>query len=192
MKTYLFNSLNSTRFILKKAKNFVTYHKIKILLIIFLFTYGVILVIIIYLLFKNYKMGVLQFDQTKTPLLKQEIFFLIKNNNFNHLSQTFYQQSQIKQLFHLHGFDHYSTFLYASNNDMNILHRILESNSVINSNFRSMILQSMISNHLGELSDILMDNMKFTVKISIPFIIAVLGLIIINGYEINYISNIMT
>lgn len=69
--------------------------------------------------------------------------------------------------------------------------RILEANPAENSNFRSMILQDMLSTHLKGLSDLLLSNIKFTLKMSIPLAISVLSIVLVNGYEMITTTQIM-
>jgi hypothetical protein len=108
-------------------------------------------------------MGIIYYDNTSLALLRQDIFLLIKDNNFNRLSLGHYPHSMINHLFSIHDIDHYRTFLHHKNGDMSILHilrKILEYNPEVNSKFRSMILHNMISSHFDRLSEFVMSNLK--------------------------------
>jgi len=178
--------MNSILFIKipQSIKKFISLYQIKLILFFFTISYGFVLIIILLLLFKKYKMGIIYYDNTVLPVLKQDIFLLIKDNKFNQLSSTYYTNSMINKMYLIHDIDHYRTFLYFKNNEMSILHKILESNHEINSKFRSMILQNMLSIHFEGLTEIMMENFKLSFVLSVPLLISFLCLMSVNGYEL--------
>ena len=162
---------------------FYNINNVKLLLFMFIFTYFILLVIVLYFLFRNYKTHlVLQNTQTIMEMNK-DIIQLFKNNQINGVTLPNMDRINMQYLYHLLDINGYKDILYNTSPNSHILESILNQNPAVKSKLAEIALQDITGSHLELLTDFIKQYLKIALKISSPLIAAVIGMTLIAGFE---------
>ena len=184
-KVYLFDIGNfikvSTHFIWLYLNNI---NKIKLILTIFIITYGIFFIILAYYLLLNYnnELKVVEY-KSLTDIIKDSSLLL--KDNFNQFNPHFiHSKDDIKNIYNVLGIINYQDFIYMKTYDSYQLNLICNNNQNIKDLLVNISINDMFGSHLELITDINRRFIKSLFKWGSPLIVAVVSITIISGYEI--------
>jgi hypothetical protein len=180
------NIIFNLRKYLKLILTFISSYKARFITIVFSIVYCIILIIVLYFLYKKYLDIINLINTNRLAYVSKDIAELVAIHPLN--SNLFVVNPDINKLYNIWGITHYSDFIYLNRTDLNTLHSILIDNPVVESKFSNIVLQDIIKNHTNEVIDVTWKFLRITCKLSMPLV----GSIIFIGFSycINYGNSI--
>jgi|ERR1700742_6296 len=165
---------------------FVLSHlKLKLIILICTIFYLIFFRSFAFFSYKAYLMALSELTKIKSYFMATDISHLISNfpllKGENHIQLI--SNETIKNIYSINGFSNYKEFIYPSqlgNNDVNILHKMLNYEPELASRYSSFIIQDIINEHTREVADLAEHLIKRLFKYSLPLAGLVVSLTILN------------
>lgn len=178
--------------IIKKLNYFfniiISYLNFKAIVLFCTISYLIFFTLFAYFSYKAYLFSLNQLCQMNSFNIVNDISNLIYN--FPLLNNNIQQipNDAIQAIYNINGFHNYKEFIYPNNQNVELLHRMLNYDPDTASRYSSFIIQDIINNNSREIAELTEHLMKRLVKFSLPLGGLFITLIFLNVKEFDLIS----
>jgi hypothetical protein len=169
---------DSNQYIFDEIKNYLKI-KFTLKLIVWLctLTYLIIFTIVIYYAYKSYTYGINELTTFKNNQTRNELIELFKYYpNLTYCDVSNIPINNLKEIYNLHGIHNFSELIHIKNNEVDLLHTIMNDNPEFGTKLSNLMIQDLLNNNNKDIAELAEHLLKRVFRFSIPLTILILTL----------------